>query len=74
MEFTLKIGDDTGQRNVCVLQFVELHGGKVEVASEGPGKGTQYTVRLPMVAASAPIAEADGLAKIVVDRTTPNNS
>lgn len=43
---------------IAVKQIVELHGGKVEVASEGPGKGTQFTVRLPMVAASVMIGEA----------------
>lgn len=30
-----------------VRQLVELHGGAVEAASEGLGKGTQFTIRLP---------------------------
>ncbi|WKB51989.1 CheR family methyltransferase [Eleftheria terrae] len=31
-----------------VKQLVELHGGRVEASSEGPGKGTTFTVWLPM--------------------------
>jgi PAS domain S-box-containing protein len=38
-----------------VKGLVEVHGGTVEVSSEGLGKGTELTVRLPMV--SAPIAQ-----------------
>ncbi|QBE65566.1 CheR family methyltransferase [Pseudoduganella lutea] len=32
-----------------VRQLVELHGGSVEAASDGPGKGSRFTVRLPLV-------------------------
>ena len=31
-----------------VKDLVELHGGSVQVRSEGPGKGTEFTVRLPL--------------------------
>ena len=31
-----------------VRRLVELHGGQVEARSEGPGKGTEMTVRLPL--------------------------
>ncbi|HTF87716.1 MAG TPA: ATP-binding protein [Planctomycetota bacterium] len=30
-----------------VRQLVELHGGNVEAFSEGPGKGSEFTIRLP---------------------------
>jgi PAS domain S-box-containing protein len=29
-------------------QLVELHGGTIEVSSDGPGKGTTFTVKLPL--------------------------
>jgi signal transduction histidine kinase/DNA-binding response OmpR family regulator len=32
-----------------VKQLVQMHGGRVEVRSEGPGKGTEFIVRLPVV-------------------------
>jgi PAS domain S-box-containing protein len=35
-----------------VRTLVELHGGTVEVQSEGPGKGSEFIVRLPLVVSS----------------------
>jgi CheY-like chemotaxis protein len=32
-----------------VRQFVEMHGGSVEARSEGPGRGSEFLVRLPIV-------------------------
>jgi PAS domain S-box-containing protein len=41
-----------------VKGLVDLHGGHIEVASEGPGKGTAFTIRLPLLeaVAKAPVA------------------
>jgi two-component system CheB/CheR fusion protein len=60
-----------------VRQLVELHGGSVTAASEGPGKGSRFTVRLPLQArppavrlarpATAPDAAGPGLRILVVD-------
>ncbi|MFL6213138.1 MAG: ATP-binding protein [Blastocatellia bacterium] len=36
-----------------VRQLVELHGGRVEARSEGPGHGSQFIVRLPLLATSS---------------------
>ncbi len=41
-----------------VRKLVELHGGSVSVASEGPGKGSEFTVRLPL--AEPPKTAPDG--------------
>ncbi len=38
-----------------VRRLVELHGGRVEAASDGPGRGSVFTVRLPRIEASAPL-------------------
>ncbi|HEU4326822.1 MAG TPA: PAS domain-containing protein [Roseiflexaceae bacterium] len=50
-----------------VRHLVELHGGTVEVASDGPDQGATFTIRLPLTRASAPAppgadphAEPDG--------------
>jgi PAS domain S-box-containing protein len=36
-----------------VRKLVELHGGKVTARSEGPGKGSEFVVRLPMLQGAA---------------------
>ena len=50
-----------------VRSLVERHGGRVEVASDGPGRGSRFTVRLPLrpplpVLPTSPAAEACGRA------------
>jgi len=40
-----------------VRNLAELHGGSVEATSEGPGKGSQFTVRLPTPAAPTALLE-----------------
>ncbi len=37
-----------------VKHFVELHGGTVEARSDGPGRGSEFIVRLPALPESAP--------------------
>jgi signal transduction histidine kinase/CheY-like chemotaxis protein len=37
-----------------VRTLVDLHGGSVEVVSNGSGKGSQFTIRLPILPLSAP--------------------
>jgi len=36
-----------------VKRLVEMHGGSVEARSDGPGKGSEFTVRLPVAMTSA---------------------
>ncbi|MEX2113421.1 MAG: response regulator, partial [Pirellulales bacterium] len=36
--------------------LVELHGGRIEAHSEGLGRGSQFTIRLPLAAQAPPIA------------------
>src|SRR5262245_51081381 len=43
-----------------VKRLVEMHGGRIEARSEGPGQGSEFVVRLPLVVeASGPLAPAE---------------
>jgi PAS domain S-box-containing protein len=46
-----------------VKNIVELHGGRVEATSDGPGRGSLFVVRLPLAATSTPSDPADGPAR-----------
>src|SRR5262249_12441459 len=57
-----------------VRRLVELHGGEVEAHSEGPGRGSEFVVRLPapeaprtLLAAGEPLGEGRHPRVLVVD-------
>lgn len=43
-----------------VKKLVELNDGRVEVASDGPGKGTEFVIRLPIAESTAAEPQSDG--------------
>jgi len=47
-----------------VRRLVELHGGRVEAFSEGPGRGSEFIVRLPRIPAAKPI-ESQSVLRVV---------
>ena len=42
-----------------IRHLVDLHGGRIEAQSAGPGEGSEFIVRLPIAPESAQIAQAD---------------
>jgi signal transduction histidine kinase len=47
-----------------VRRLVELHGGRVEAFSEGPGRGSEFVVRLPRIAPVKPV-ESQSVLRVV---------
>ena len=41
-----------------VRGIVELHGGSIHAASAGPGRGSEFTVRLPLLAVTPHAGDA----------------
>ncbi|MEK7109534.1 MAG: ATP-binding protein [Patescibacteria group bacterium] len=50
-----------------VRSFVEMHGGTVAAASDGPGLGSRFTVSLPLFHSGIPSIKRRGAAALVVD-------
>jgi signal transduction histidine kinase/ActR/RegA family two-component response regulator len=46
--------DGIGVGLALARSIVELHGGRLDASSDGPGSGSVFTLRLPLVAARAP--------------------
>jgi PAS domain S-box-containing protein len=51
-----------------VKGLAELHGGEVEAFSEGPGRGAEFLVRLPLAEEPAPVAPAAGRPELSAER------
>lgn len=47
-------GDGLGLGLAIVRGYVEWHGGRVDAASDGPGRGSAFTVRLPLLRDAPP--------------------
>jgi PAS domain S-box-containing protein len=66
-----------------VRELVELHGGRVEVASAGEGRGSTFAVALPVLAEDRPVPRAepprigtaalDGMRVLIVDDDPDSN-
>ena len=67
-EMFVQVPDAGGPRHgglgiglTLVKRLVELHGGTVEARSDGPGRGSEFVVRLPAVPATRPYVAPRGM-------------
>jgi signal transduction histidine kinase/ActR/RegA family two-component response regulator len=58
--FRGRLRDGLGVGLTLVRRIVRLHGGEVEAHSEGPDRGSEFVVRLPLRAEPAPAPAAPG--------------
>ena len=56
-----------------VKRFVEMHGGSVAAHSAGPGLGSEFVVRLPVLPAASPIKETSHNGNSVHHAASPNH-
>jgi signal transduction histidine kinase/CheY-like chemotaxis protein len=63
-------GDGLGLGLSIVRMLVEMHGGRVEAHSAGPGQGSEFIVRLP-VAGGLPGAESNAVSGVVPENGRP---
>lgn len=54
-----------------VRSLVNMHGGSVRATSEGPGRGSEFEVRLPLLATSGELPPADDAPRSEGDRGAP---
>ncbi len=54
-----------------VSQLVQLHGGTIEAESEGPNKGSRFTVRLPLMREKASLATSTLTSPLPVNLNIP---
>ncbi len=47
-------------------RLAEMHGGRLDAHSDGPGKGSEFTVRLPLAANQRPDATTDGDVQVAI--------
>jgi len=58
--------DGLGIGLTLVKTLVEMHGGSVEARSEGPGRGSEFTIRLPLASPALQVPPAHAIATALV--------